>query len=737
MAGIFKRILAAAAVASLLASCAKELGDSSVNDTQTGRIYSFYIGDSPSKVLLGEDERGRFSKWEQGDRLGIFVDAQGSVSSSYADVNPGSPVSFSLYRQGGFPQGSIVRAYYPYNSASASQTQVAFSIPAVQHYGGAGLDFDAMPMVSGPLEMAEEVSGDTEPVGELYFVNLASVAEFSIYSSSADYRDEKIESVSFSASAPLAGAFTADISSMDIYDPATLEISGYGETTVTTSVDIDANPSSDASGAPAIDMVLAPGSYSGTVTVTTDRAVYVYTLSSAQTFRRSAIRRFDVDLAGCSDRTPVWEETTYTVNKTISQILSYSGITPVDATKYECLKVDDVISIETNGYNNCGRYYSNGSSWRIYAADYGNIKIKAAEGYELRSVTLTYTINSGSSSGTTVTPSFDGPASGRAQSLSSQSVTWHVLGAAGHIRVTRVAATYVDTYRRPQRIYLDCNEIPEVNVSCGTTGRETFGDDDASGNASWFGFDTDDSGLRVITHTFVHNGAVKRNYTSMMDESKRCPLWVAYPMHGTAYHNNGIGRGKFDEKTCYDPAIPASWQSSGSTSDYNNGNGYSRGHLCASEDRQVTDDSNWQTFYYTNQAPQWQNSFNSGVWSSLESAVQSKAATLTARDTLYVVSGTLYESGTTGSSNDGGTVARPSHFYKLLMLCSFDTSGNMTDAKGAAYLYENRAHSGASYSATTYRTTIDAIEERTGFDFYTKVPAALQDRAEASFTSLL
>ena len=72
-----------------------------------------------------------------------------------------------------------------------------------------------------------------------------------------------------------------------------------------------------------------------------------------------------------------------------------------------------------------------------------------------------------------------------------------------------------------------------------------------------------------------------------------------------------------------------------------------------------------------------------------------------------------------------------------MILCGFDSSGAMTSARGAAYLYENVAHTGAVYSSAVYHTTIDAIEERAGFNFFANVPEGLQEAAESAFSSLL
>lgn len=286
--------------------------------------------------------------------------------------------------------------------------------------------------------------------------------------------------------------------------------------------------------------------------------------------------------------------------------------------------------------------------------------------------------------------------------------------------------------------WLSCYEIPALDLvnenSYSGRGWETFG------TTRWYNYQTNNEKRKVVTHTYAYNNKTYRNYTTLVDGDKRCPLWTAYVMHSGAYPDNGIGRvGSFNTSTSYDPGIPRTWQSSGSTDDYSTAN-YSRGHMIASSDRQATKDANKQTFYYTNQAPQKQNGFNSGVWNSLEGDVQSHAPS--GLDTLYVVVGTLFEDGNTGASNDGGTVARPSHFYKLLMKCSFNDSGEMTDAKGIAYLYTNEDHSNdnggkkVTYHDSRYVTTIDAIETRTGFNFFANVPTDLQDAAEGTATAL-
>lgn len=275
--------------------------------------------------------------------------------------------------------------------------------------------------------------------------------------------------------------------------------------------------------------------------------------------------------------------------------------------------------------------------------------------------------------------------------------------------------------------YFGCIEVPALELLDFTSGNEVVG------STKWYASMVGGGNFKVATHTYSYGGKVYRNFTSCMDGDRHCALWTAQPMHGGAYPDNNAGRGKFSDSKSYDSAFPGEWQTDGYGS-----SSYSRGHLCASNDRQTNDDQNQQTFYYTNQAPQWQNSFNGGIWSELEGAVQSKALSLTGRDTLYVVSGTLFEgTAKTITAKNGVVSALPSHFYKLLMLCSFNASGEITAAQGAAYVYTNEAHSGVKYYNDAFKTTIDAIETRAGFNFFPGVPDNLQDAAESGFDNIL
>lgn len=287
--------------------------------------------------------------------------------------------------------------------------------------------------------------------------------------------------------------------------------------------------------------------------------------------------------------------------------------------------------------------------------------------------------------------------------------------------------------------YLGCYEVPAVSGIL--SGSKQNGTNDGRGD-TWTRYYTNSNKRQIATHAFTQDPTIDsnedlvRNYTVLYDQDRYAPLWVAYAMHSTRWKKILSGRsGSWGS----DPAIGLTQQTG---LDNAQSVGYSRGHMVSSGERQTTVNQNEQTFYYSNQAPQWQNSFNSGIWSTMEGDIVSNAPS--GRDTLYIVTGVLYEGTVSNGMVTSATVPTlpsgsynvsiPSHFYKCLMLCRFNAQGDMTSASGCAYVFTNEAHTSGTYSSGI--TTIDAIEARAGFDFFANVPTSLQTTAEAQSASL-
>ena len=281
--------------------------------------------------------------------------------------------------------------------------------------------------------------------------------------------------------------------------------------------------------------------------------------------------------------------------------------------------------------------------------------------------------------------------------------------------------TWLSNYEMPATTVasLSASDVLYAGCYCHDTFSETYGSTKACR------YNTSDANSKVVIHTYSYNSKVVRNYSFLYDKTYKTALWVAYATSNSGdFKDNSVGR---NDAWAYDPAIDQSWQQnlSGAYSS-SNGRSYDRGHQVASNDRQTTKEQNKQTFYYTNMTPQY-SSLNQVQWNQLEQKVQSVATVTTGRDTLYVVTGPLFE-GTLATVTDksGNECKVPSGYWKCLMKCSFSSQGEMNAAVGCAYLVETN-----SSNIAPTATTIDAIESRTGFDFFANVPTSLQTTAES------
>lgn len=400
--------------------------------------YTFALTSPETRSILASDENGKFGQWENGDRLGTAIS---DANPGYSYVNVGNPATFKIYKKGGLAKGETVYAYYPYNSAATTVTETPFEIPVGQNQNGATFDYDAMPMVAEGFVVPDLYASenDNTNIGEISLVNLGSVIDFQVFSSNATYAGETILNVKFVASGAIAGDFTKDITAVKANDENTLAISGFTGAEVTTTVANASIIGASRSEAAHVYMVVAPVSgITGTVTVTTNKAVYTFNMATAQTFKRAGLKSFGLNLGTCQNR--VAEETAIpiTVSSTISEILASMGqSSATGGITVNPLIVDDVITVKTTGTGNNAKVYGTSPSqdWRIYAQNNGNVIISAKGGYKLKSVKLTYSKQS--------SPTFNGPESGVKQDVSGASVEYDFTGTTGHIRISAVEVQYV------------------------------------------------------------------------------------------------------------------------------------------------------------------------------------------------------------------------------------------------------------------------------------------------------
>ena len=218
----------------------------------------------------------------------------------------------------------------------------------------------------------------------------------------------------------------------------------------------------------------------------------------------------------------------------------------------------------------------------------------------------------------------------------------------------------------------------------------------------------------------------ERNYTAYYDKSTYTSMWVAYPLESK--HMGSLSR---PGSWSFNPLLEQKYQVDLCSASYKDYPPYARGHLIPNASRNGIKEMQEQTFYVTNSVPQIQDNFNSGMWSSLEAALQSAAS----KKTLYIVTGVAFakvdESKTisyTTAKNDTKKVPIPNYFYKVVLKVTTNSNGVVTSASTVGFWFENKAYSGTTYS--NYTVSVDQIEQWTGFDFFANLPDSVEATAE-------
>ena len=162
--------------------------------------------------------------------------------------------------------------------------------------------------------------------------------------------------------------------------------------------------------------------------------------------------------------------------------------------------------------------------------------------------------------------------------------------------------------------------------------------------------------------------------------------------------------------------------------DYTN-SGFDRGHMVRSEERTRSPADNRVTFFMTNILPQYHD-MNAGPWLRLEE----KCEELSRRQgkQLYVMAGGVLRRGKRPSRTIGHDVTVPDTFFKIAVVLEAGQGADDVTASTPvmAVLMPNKEGI-LDEGWEKYRTTVDEIEKRTGYEFLSAVPAAVQRVIEA------
>lgn len=245
-------------------------------------------------------------------------------------------------------------------------------------------------------------------------------------------------------------------------------------------------------------------------------------------------------------------------------------------------------------------------------------------------------------------------------------------------------------------------------------------------------------------HYVTVDGAEVLNLAIEWNDPMKHAQWVAFTFDKVTGWDNNVGRA---DKVIpgfvwpEDELLPEAMRV-GESSHKNDG--FDKGHLCASEDRQYLLKANEQTFYYSNMSPQL-NKFNGGIWQKLEKLVQTWGYSVSTGgfDNVYVTKGgTLNNLLTnfTGTKNggdgkkptttaEGKTVhglACPAYYFMAILA----RKGNAYQA--IAFLLPHDEDLESSADLKQFVISVDELEERTGNDFFCNLPNTLEDVVESS-----
>lgn len=154
--------------------------------------------------------------------------------------------------------------------------------------------------------------------------------------------------------------------------------------------------------------------------------------------------------------------------------------------------------------------------------------------------------------------------------------------------------------------------------------------------------------------------------------------------------------------------------------------GYDRGHMCPSGDRTNTQHDNSVTFLMTNMIPQAPNN-NRGPWANLE--IYCRELVKQGKE-LYIYCGGYGSQGFI----DSGRVNIPERTWKVILVLDAgdDDLKRVTTATRtiAIDMPNNNDSVDINDNWKLYRVNIDHVESKTGYNFFSKIPDAVEKAIE-------
>lgn len=151
--------------------------------------------------------------------------------------------------------------------------------------------------------------------------------------------------------------------------------------------------------------------------------------------------------------------------------------------------------------------------------------------------------------------------------------------------------------------------------------------------------------------------------------------------------------------------------------------GYDRGHLCPSEERTDSEESNRETFLMSNMVPQTSR-LNRGTWKSLETYIQKTVPKTNSE--AYIIAGCYGDKGRIKNK-----ITIPTNCYKIAVIMpegDNDLRRITKDTRVIAVDMPNESNNRSGWK--NYITTVDDLESKTGYDFLSALPDTIESILE-------
>ena len=247
-------------------------------------------------VIKWEDEKDLVgvSMWNPSSGLERTCNVKGTIGR---DTDGSAVVSATV---NAFDDGDYLMAYYPYTPEPHNFWLTSVVVAESQtQYGLGNFNGSNNPMLAVPVQLR---GTETDVAEQLHFRSVGALVEWGVYSSDEAYRSEKILSVAFTTEGnAVAGTRTFNIQKVVEDEDLDVALNTAGtsidKNSITVSVIGDAPVPAAASPEQSVYAVMLPGTHTGDLVVTTDKAKYTWSDKTLDA-QRSYVRRIGLNLAG-------------------------------------------------------------------------------------------------------------------------------------------------------------------------------------------------------------------------------------------------------------------------------------------------------------------------------------------------------------------------------------------------------------------------------------------------------